>query len=58
MDIKISTDDLMSVKDSAIALKVQPVTIYRWIEQGKIRAITLGKSTFTVKAEIERLKTK
>ena len=56
MDIKVTTDDLTSVANAAKALARPRITIYRWIETGKIHGIKLGGILFIPKSEVERLK--
>ncbi|GAH65465.1 unnamed protein product, partial [marine sediment metagenome] len=55
MDIKVTTEDLTSVADAAKALGRPRVTIYRWIEAGKIHGIKLGGIILIPKSEVERL---
>jgi len=54
--IEIKTDDLMSVPQAAKALGRPKITLYRWIERGKIIAIKLGDVLFIPKKEVDRLK--
>ncbi len=56
MEIRVKTDDLMSVVDAAKELRRPRITIYRWIEAGKIIGIKLGGILFIPKSEVERLK--
>ena len=58
MEIKVRTDDLVSVAQAALELGRPRVTIYRWVDDSKIVAIRLGGILFIPKSEIERLKTK
>ena len=55
MDIKVTTEDLTSVADAAKTLGRPRITIYRWIEAGKIHGIKLGGIIFIPKSEVERL---
>ena len=55
-EIKVSTDDLMSVQDAAKALNRPRYTIYRWIEGGKIIGLRFGGILFVPVSEVERLK--
>ena len=56
MEIKVTTDDLVSVARAAEALGRPRLTIYRWIDAGKIHGIKLGGVLFIPKSEVERLK--
>ncbi len=55
-EIKITTSDLFSVSNAAKELGRPRITIYRWIEAGKIVGIKLGGILFIPKEEIARLK--
>lgn len=55
-DIKISSDDLLSVAQAAKELGHPRITIYRWVETGKITGIRLGGVLYIPKSEVERLK--
>lgn len=54
--IRVNTSDLVSVRDAAKELGRPRVTIYRWVDAGKIIGIKLGGILFIPKSEIERLK--
>ncbi|MBA7625709.1 hypothetical protein ES703_33141 [subsurface metagenome] len=56
MEVRVRTEDLSSVANAAKELGRPRVTIYRWIEAGKIIGIKLGGILFIPKSEIERLK--
>jgi len=56
VEIKVTTDDLVSVARAAEALGRPRLTIYRWIDAGKIHGIKLGGVLFIPKSEVERLK--
>jgi len=56
--IKVNTGDLVSVQDAAKKLGRPRVTIYRWIDAGKIISIKLGGILFIPKSEVERLNKK
>ncbi|MBA7538273.1 hypothetical protein ES705_30548 [subsurface metagenome] len=58
MEIRVRTEDLVSVADAARELGRPRVTIYRWIEASKIVGIKLGAVLYIPKSEIERLKNK
>ena len=53
--VEINTDDLMSVPQAAKKLGRPKITLYRWIEKGKITAIELGGFLFIPQKEVERL---
>ncbi len=56
VEVKFLTDDLMTVPTAGKALGRPKVTIYRWIDAGKIISIRLGGVLFVPKSEVERLK--
>lgn len=56
MEVKVSTTDLVSVAQAAESLDRPRITIYRWIERGKIIGIKLGGILFIPKSEVERVK--
>jgi excisionase family DNA binding protein len=56
MEIKVRTDDLVSVAQAAKALGKPRLTIYRWIDAGKIVGIKLGGILYIPKTEIEKWK--
>ena len=58
MEVRVTTDDLSSVADAAKELGRPRITIYRWIEAGKIVGIKLGGILFIPREEVERLKLK
>ena len=58
MEIKVHTDDLVSVAQAAQELARPRLTIYRWVEAGKIIGIKLAGTLFIPRSEVERLKKK
>ena len=56
MEIKVTTSDLVSVADAANKLGRPRITIYRWVEAGKILGVKLGGILFIPKTEIQRVK--
>ncbi|MBA7711728.1 hypothetical protein ES703_120694 [subsurface metagenome] len=56
LEVRVRTEDLSSVANAAKELGRPRVTIYRWIEAGKIVGIKLGGILFIPKSEVERLK--
>jgi excisionase family DNA binding protein len=50
------TTDLLRVRDAARMLNVSRRTIYRWIEEGRLEATKLNKSSLRVyQSSIEKL---
>jgi len=56
MEIKVTTGDLVSVAKAAEELGRPRITLYRWVEKGKILSVRLGGILFIPKSELERLK--
>jgi len=56
VEIRVLADDLMTVPKAAKALGFTKMTLYRWIDAGKVHAIKLGGILFIPVSEIERLK--
>lgn len=56
MEIKVNTADLVSVAQAAKELGKPRLTIYRWVDAGKIVSIKLGGILFIPRSEVERLK--
>jgi len=56
MEIRIKTDDLLTVPDAAKQLGRPKMTLYRWIKAGKILYAELGGVLFIPKNVVERLK--
>lgn len=57
-EIRFETDDLMTVPRAAKALGRPKMTLYRWVDAGKIISIRLGGILFIPKSEVERLNKK
>ena len=55
MEIKVKTDDLVTVTQAARTLKCARYTVYRWIRAGKIVGITVAGTLFIAKTEVDRL---
>jgi excisionase family DNA binding protein len=53
--VEIRTEDLKSVPQAAKILNRPKITLYRWIENGKVTAIQLGDVLFIPTKEVERL---
>lgn len=58
MEIKISTDELVSVVDAAKTLGWPKMRIYRWVDADKLVGVKLGGILFIPSSEVERLKHK
>jgi len=58
MEIKVVTNDLLSVAQAARELGRPRSTIYRWADAGKIIGIKLGGTLFIPTSEVKRLKNK
>ena len=56
MEITFKSDDILSLADAAKALGVTRITLYRWMDKGKIASVMFGGYRAIPKAEIERLK--
>jgi len=56
IEIKLTTDDLMTVETTAKDLNKPRSTIYRWIEKRKLASIRLGGIIYIPVSEVERLK--
>jgi len=52
--IEIGATDLLSVQETAQVLQKPRVTIYRWIQSGKILGLRLGGTLFVPRSEVER----
>ena len=55
-ELRVITDDFVTVPEAAKQLGKPKVTLYRWIEANKLIAITFGGILFVPKSEIQRLK--
>lgn len=55
MQIRISTDDLVSVYQAAEMLGRPKMTVYRWIHAGRLVTIKLGGIVYVPRSEVERL---
>lgn len=52
-----NTSDLITVRQAAAELQVQPNTIYRWCARGLLRPVRLGTRAMRLRrSDIERLK--
>ena len=55
-EIRVLTDDFVTVPEAAKQIGKPKMTLYRWIDSEKIIAVTLGGIKFIPKSEVERLK--
>lgn len=47
-------EDLLTIEDISKILRLKLLTVYRWVESGKIRGIKIGKGWRFKKGEVER----
>jgi excisionase family DNA binding protein len=57
-ELKVVTDDFITVPEAAKQLGKPKMTLYRWIAANRLIAITFGGILFVPKSEIVRLKEK
>ena len=57
-ELRVITDDFVTVPKAAKQLGKPKMTLYRWIEANKLIAITFGGILFVPVSEVERLKDK
>ncbi|GAI83698.1 unnamed protein product [marine sediment metagenome] len=55
-ELRVLTDDFVTVPEAAKQIGKPKVTLYRWIEANKLIAVTFGGILFIPKSEVERLK--
>jgi len=55
MEIKLTTNDLVTVAQAAKILGCARLTIYRWVKSGKTAGIDLAGLLFIPRTEVERL---
>jgi len=55
VEIRIKTDDIVSVAAAAEGLGKPRSTIYRWVGSGKMVSVRLGEIIFIPRSEVERL---
>ncbi len=54
--LELNTDDVMTVPEAARLLGRPKITLYRWIETGKVNCIQLNGVRLITRVEVERLK--
>jgi len=55
-ELKVVTDEFVTVPKAAKQLGKPKMTLYRWIEANKLIAVTFGGILFIPESEVERLK--
>lgn len=55
-ELRVMTDDFITVPEAAKQLGKPKVTLYRWIEANKLIAVTFGGILFVPRSEIKRLR--
>jgi len=55
-ELRVVTDDFVTVPKAAKQLGKPKMTLYRWIEADKLIAVTFGGILFVPKSEVERIK--
>ncbi|GEM_PF-1646965 len=54
-ELKVITDEFVTVPEAAKQLGRPKMTLYRWIEANRLIAVTFGGILFIPKSEVERL---
>ena len=54
-ELKVVTDEFVTVPEAAKQLGKPKMTLYRWIEADKLIAVTFGGILFIPKSEVGRL---
>jgi len=54
-ELKVITDDFITVPEAAKELGKPKVTLYRWISSNKLIAVTFGGILFIPRSEVERI---
>lgn len=55
-EIKVQSEDIVTVPEAAKRLGKPKMTVYRWIDAGKVVCFKLGGILFIPISEVERLK--
>lgn len=55
-ELRVVTDDFVTVPEAAKELGKPKMTLYRWITANKLIAVTFGGILFVPKSEVERIK--
>ena len=56
MEIRLTTNDLVTITEAAKSIGCARLTIYRWLKAGKITGIELAGQTYIPKTEVARVK--
>ncbi|MDD5700409.1 MAG: helix-turn-helix domain-containing protein [Dehalococcoidales bacterium] len=56
MEIRMRTDDVLSIDDAAQELGIDRATVYRRLAKGTMISVRFGGAQYIPKSEIERLK--
>ena len=51
----MQTDDLISYKDALRILNISRMTLYAWIEKGRLNPLAIADRRYLLKAEVEKL---
>lgn len=51
------TDTLLTVKETAAYLKLNPLTVYDYIRSGKLKAIKFGRNVRILREDLDRFVT-
>jgi len=55
MEIKLTSNDLVTATQAAKTLGCARLTIYRWVKSGKLTGVDLAGILFIPKTEVEKL---
>ena len=56
MEITFKSTDILSISEAAKQLGITRMTLYRWIDKGKVQSLMFGGYRAIPVAEVERLK--
>lgn len=56
MEITFKSDDILSISEAVRELGITRITLYRWMEKGKIASVMFGGYRAIPRSEVERLK--
>ena len=48
-----STDSLLTVKETPVFLKLNPLTVYEYIRSGRLKAVRFGRNLRILQADLE-----
>lgn len=55
MEIKLTSNDLVTATQAAKTLKCARLSVYRWVKSGRIVGVDLAGILFIPKTEVEKL---